>query len=97
MRLVAQESGLARRTRGHQRRAGAVAQPHRAIPQSLLDGAGELGKKLDFLLQEMRIAKPIRFLSKTPGLGEEGLAISEFGLQIKSDIEKLREQVQNVE
>ena len=63
---------------------------------SLLDGGGELGKKLDFLLQEMQ-REANTLLSKTPGLGEEGLAITEFGLQIKAEIEKLREQIQNVE
>jgi uncharacterized protein (TIGR00255 family) len=58
--------------------------------------AGEIGKKLDFLLQEMQ-REANTMLSKTPGLGQEGLAITELGLQIKADIEKLREQVQNVE
>jgi uncharacterized protein (TIGR00255 family) len=62
----------------------------------LVAGAGELGKKLDFLLQEMQ-REANTMLSKTPGLGDEGLAITEVGLQIKADIEKLREQVQNVE
>jgi uncharacterized protein (TIGR00255 family) len=63
---------------------------------ALLDAAGELGKKLDFLLQEMQ-REANTLLSKTPGLGEEGLAIADLGLQIKAEIEKLREQVQNVE
>jgi uncharacterized protein (TIGR00255 family) len=63
---------------------------------ALLDAAGELGKKLDFLLQEMQ-REANTLLSKTPGLGDEGLAIADFGLQIKAEIEKLREQVQNVE
>ena len=58
--------------------------------------AGEIGKKLDFLLQEMQ-REANTMLSKTPGLGQEGLAMTELGLQIKADIEKLREQVQNVE
>jgi uncharacterized protein (TIGR00255 family) len=61
-----------------------------------VSGAGEIGKKLDFLLQEMQ-REANTFLSKTPGLGEEGLAMTELGLQIKSEIEKLREQAQNVE
>jgi uncharacterized protein (TIGR00255 family) len=62
----------------------------------LLTGAGEIGKKLDFLLQEMQ-REANTLLSKTPGLGPEGLAITELGLQIKAEIEKLKEQVQNVE
>ena len=36
-------------------------------------------------------------LSKTPGVESEGLAITGFALEVKSDIEKLREQAQNVE
>jgi len=59
-------------------------------------GAGEIGKKLDFLLQEMQ-REANTLLSKTPGLGAEGLAMTEVGLQIKAEIEKLKEQVQNVE
>ncbi|PYU21673.1 MAG: YicC family protein [Acidobacteria bacterium] len=62
----------------------------------LIREAGEIGKKLDFLLQEMQ-REANTLLSKTPGLGQEGLAMTELGLQIKADIEKLREQVQNVE
>ena len=58
--------------------------------------AGEVGKKLDFLLQEMqREANTI--LSKTPGVEAEGLEITDLALETKSEIEKLREQVQNVE
>lgn len=62
----------------------------------LLDGAGELGKKLDFLLQEMH-REANTMLSKSPGVESEGLAITSLGLEIKGEIEKLREQVQNVE
>jgi uncharacterized protein (TIGR00255 family) len=62
----------------------------------LVAGAAEIGKKLDFLLQEMQ-REANTLLSKTPGLGGDGLAITELGLQMKSEIEKLREQVQNVE
>ena len=62
----------------------------------LIGEAGEIGKKLDFLLQEMQ-REANTMLSKTPGLGQEGLDMTELGLQIKADIEKLREQVQNIE
>jgi uncharacterized protein (TIGR00255 family) len=62
----------------------------------LLDGAGELGKKLDFLLQEMH-REANTMLSKTPGVENEALAITGLGLEIKAEIEKLREQVQNIE
>jgi uncharacterized protein (TIGR00255 family) len=62
----------------------------------LLDGAGELGKKLDFLLQEMH-REANTMLSKTPGVENEALAITGLALEIKAEIEKLREQVQNIE
>lgn len=62
----------------------------------LLDGAGELGKKLDFLLQEMH-REANTMLSKTPGVENEALAITGISLEIKAEIEKLREQVQNIE
>jgi len=62
----------------------------------LLDGAGELGKKLDFLLQEMH-REANTLLSKTPGVESEALAITGLALEIKAEIEKLREQVQNIE
>jgi uncharacterized protein (TIGR00255 family) len=62
----------------------------------VLSEAGEAGKKLDFLLQEMQ-REANTMLSKTPGVEAEGLTITNFALEIKSDIEKLREQAQNVE
>jgi len=62
----------------------------------LLDGAGELGKKLDFLLQEMH-REANTMLSKTPGVEAEALAITGLSLEIRAEIEKLREQVQNIE
>ncbi len=62
----------------------------------LLAGAGERGKKLDFLLQEMQ-REANTMLSKTPGIEAEGLAITDLALEVKSEIEKLREQAQNVE
>jgi uncharacterized protein (TIGR00255 family) len=62
----------------------------------LLDQGGEVGKKLDFLLQEMN-REANTLLSKTSGLAGEALNITEMGLVIKSEIEKAREQVQNIE
>jgi uncharacterized protein (TIGR00255 family) len=62
----------------------------------LLEGAGELGKKLDFLLQEMH-REANTMLSKTPGVESEALTITGLALEIKAEIEKLREQVQNIE
>ncbi|HEV3252923.1 MAG TPA: YicC/YloC family endoribonuclease [Candidatus Acidoferrales bacterium] len=64
--------------------------------ESLLAGAGDIGKKLDFLLQEMQ-REANTLLSKTPGNEQEGLEITRLALECKSEIEKLREQVQNIE
>ena len=62
----------------------------------LLATGGEVGKKLDFLLQEMnREANTI--LSKTSGIGETGLKITELALAAKAAIEKIREQSLNLE
>ena len=61
-----------------------------------VEGGREVGKKLDFLLQEMgREANTM--LSKTGGVVGEGLKITEHGLAMKAEIEKLREQIQNIE
>ena len=62
----------------------------------LLDEGGEIGKKLDFLLQEMN-REANTLLSKTSGLAGEALHITEAGLAMKAEIEKSREQVQNLE
>jgi uncharacterized protein (TIGR00255 family) len=62
----------------------------------LLTTGGEVGKKLDFLLQEMN-REANTLLSKTGGVGGKGTKITELGLTMKADIEKAREQVQNAE
>uniref|UniRef100_A0A7V4XRX7 YicC family protein n=1 Tax=Acidobacterium capsulatum TaxID=33075 RepID=A0A7V4XRX7_9BACT len=62
----------------------------------LLDAGGEVGKKLDFLLQEFN-REANTLLSKTSGVAGNGTRITELGLAIKSEIEKAREQVQNLE
>ena len=63
---------------------------------SHLDTGGEVGKKLDFLLQEMN-REANTLLSKTTGVAGEALRITELGLAMKSEVEKAREQVQNLE
>lgn len=69
---------------------------HSAQLSALLDSAGEAGKKLDFLLQEMnREANTI--LSKTSGAGEAGIGITDLALEAKAEIEKIREQSLNLE
>jgi uncharacterized protein (TIGR00255 family) len=64
--------------------------------RELLAGNGEVGKKLDFLLQEMN-REANTMLSKTGGVGGKGTRITELGLAMKAEIEKAREQIQNVE
>jgi uncharacterized protein (TIGR00255 family) len=63
---------------------------------SLLKAGGEMGKKLDFLLQEMN-REANSLLSKTGGVSGNGSRITDLGLGMKSEIEKAREQVQNLE
>jgi uncharacterized protein (TIGR00255 family) len=57
----------------------------------MLDTGEQVGKKLDFLLQEMQ-RESNTILAKAANL-----EITRLGIAIKSEIEKLREQVQNVE
>jgi uncharacterized protein (TIGR00255 family) len=64
--------------------------------RELLSAGGDVGKKLDFLLQEMN-REANTLLSKTGGLGGQGTHITELGLAMKAEIEKAREQIQNVE
>lgn len=64
--------------------------------QQLLAGEGEIGKKLDFLLQEMN-REANTLLAKTANTGEFGLRITKAGLTIKAEIEKMREQALNLE
>ena len=69
---------------------------HAGQVEDLLNNGGEAGKKLDFLLQEMnREANTV--LSKTGGLGELGLTITDLALAAKAEIDKIREQSLNIE
>jgi uncharacterized protein (TIGR00255 family) len=63
---------------------------------SLLDAGGEAGKKLDFLMQEMN-REANTLMSKTTGVAGDALRVTALGLSMKSEIEKAREQVQNLE
>lgn len=60
-----------------------------------LNAGGEIGKKLDFLLQEFN-REANTLLSKTGG-SAHSMRITELGLAVKSEIERAREQVQNLE
>jgi uncharacterized protein (TIGR00255 family) len=70
-----------------------IARLHSHLTQlrELINSSGEIGKKLDFLLQETnREANTI--LSKA-----SELAICDAAIEIKTEVEKLREQANNVE
>jgi uncharacterized protein (TIGR00255 family) len=63
----------------------------------MLDAGGELGKRLDFLLQELN-REANTMLSKTTGGDPSiGLRLTTLGLEMKTEIERAREQVQNLE
>jgi uncharacterized protein (TIGR00255 family) len=63
---------------------------------AILAGGGEVGKRLDFLLQEMN-RESNTILSKTGGLGDLGLTMTDLALAAKSEIDKIREQSLNLE
>jgi uncharacterized protein (TIGR00255 family) len=58
---------------------------------TLADGLDPCGRKLDFLLQEMNREV------NTMGSKADGLRVSELIIAAKAELEKMREQVQNVE
>ena len=65
---------------------------HCAHLRSIVDGAKEpVGKKLDFLVQEMNRE------SNTIGSKANDISITNHVLVLKAEIEKIREQVQNIE
>ena len=64
--------------------------------ETLLTKGGEAGKKIDFLLQEMN-RETNTILSKSNNAGDFGLQITEIGLAIKTEIERIREQSLNLE
>jgi uncharacterized protein (TIGR00255 family) len=64
--------------------------------QHLINESSEVGKKLDFILQEMN-REANTLLSKTTDVPDIGLEITRQAIEMKTEIEKLREQTQNVE
>lgn len=92
---IAQEASLAAERSDVSEELARLASHVRQF-ESILAASADVGKKLDFLLQEMQ-REANTLLSKTPGTETEGLQITELGLEIKSEIEKIREQVQNIE
>ncbi|MGH9475886.1 MAG: YicC/YloC family endoribonuclease [Terriglobales bacterium] len=69
---------------------------HLAQCRSLLLAGGEVGKKLDFLTQELN-REANTLLAKSSSGSPVGLQVSEIGLGLKAEIEKFREQVANLE
>ena len=64
---------------------------HIGSTRKILEDGGSVGRKLDFIAQEMnREANTI--LSKA-----NSLDVSDRAIQLKTDIEKVREQIQNLE
>ena len=64
---------------------------HIAQARKIMAQGGECGKKLDFLIQEFN-RETNTICSKS-----NDLSLTEYGLKLKNEIEKLREQVQNIE
>jgi uncharacterized protein (TIGR00255 family) len=64
---------------------------HLAHWEALTDGPEPCGRKLDFLLQEMNREV------NTIGSKADGLQVSELIIKAKAELERMREQVQNVE
>ena len=64
---------------------------HLAQFNEILDESGAMGRKLDFLVQE--INREINTIASK----SNDLEINQIVIDAKSDIEKLREQIQNVE
>ena len=71
-------------------------QIHSRQLDEILNSGGEVGKRLDFLLQELN-RETNTILSKTNGIGDLGLRITELALATKASIEKIREQALNLE
>jgi uncharacterized protein (TIGR00255 family) len=70
---------------------------HAAGFVAMLDAGGPVGKRLDFLLQELN-REANTMLSKTGGASSQnGLRLTELGLEMKMEIERAKEQVQNLE
>ena len=59
--------------------------------KNLMDGDGEVGRKLDFIIQEMNRE------ANTIGSKANDSNLSHMVVDIKAEIEKIREQIQNIE
>lgn len=59
--------------------------------RKILNDGGDVGRKLDFIVQEMN-RESNTILSKS-----DSLAVTDIGIEMKTCIEKIREQIQNLE
>lgn len=71
-------------------------QIHAAQLADLLRQGGEVGKRLDFLLQEMG-RETNTILAKSGAAGDLGLQITSLALAVKAEVERMREQALNLE
>lgn len=69
---------------------------HLAQARAILSAEGEIGKRLDFLAQELN-REATTLLSKPGGASPAALRLGALGLDMKIEIEKIREQAQNLE
>ena len=66
-------------------------QAHVSAARGLLAGGGPVGRRLDFLAQEIA-REATTFCAKV-----DDAALTTLGMELRVEIEQLREQVQNVE
>jgi len=69
---------------------------HSVELRRLLETGGEVGKRLDFLLQELN-RETNTILSKSSTVGDLGIQMTSLGLAAKANIERMREQALNLE
>lgn len=69
---------------------------HSVELRRLLQTGGEVGKRLDFLLQELN-RETNTILSKSSTVGDLGIQMTSLGLAAKANIERMREQSLNLE
>ena len=72
-------------------KTGASSATISRVRRAMLDNGGAVGRKLDFLLQEMNRE------ANTIGSKCTDVAVARIVVDIKAELEKIREQVQNVE
>ena len=63
----------------------------------ILEEGGAVGKRLDFLLQELSREANTTLAKTGSAAGPDGIQLTDLGLAMKAEIERAREQVQNLE